>query len=311
MKVLVVENPSISQGSIAADLLKSGYTVDAVNDSDRAIELAASCSYEVIILDLMLPRESSLLVLHEIRESDRNVKILLLSEHDQVHDRVTALIKGANDYLVKPFSHDELQACIQKLLRRKISQDPISEASSLEPDTSDHTNRLIAELLDRCTCDHGPIDLVISEIKAAALLKRVSTELRELAKQSDIGIRLPTGKLPTLLSDDQLLQNLVAKLLSCAISRSRMGSDIELDLNLDEDYCTFSIVAPLARPMTSDELKRIFRNLRPDKTGKTTDQSVANLSLARNYAERLNLELKAFVLPNDRFCIELSKIKVI
>jgi len=181
MKILFVEDTSTQQGSLAFDLRRPGYTVDVVNDSDRAIELAASRGYKVIILDLMLPRESSLLVLHEIRESNRDVKILLLSEHDQVHDRVTALIQGANDYLVKPFSFDELHACIQKLLRRKFSQASISETSDLEPDNSEHTNRLIAELLERCTCDHGPIELVISEIKAAALLKRVSFELRKSA----------------------------------------------------------------------------------------------------------------------------------
>jgi len=107
------------------------------------------------------------------------------------------------------------------------------------------------------------------------------------------------------------MQHLVAKLLSCAISRCQTGNDIELDLSLDNDYCTISIVTPLIQPMTSDELKRIFRDLRRDEIGKASGQSVANLSLAKNYAERLNLDLKALVLPNNRFCIELSKIKVI
>lgn len=118
MKVLVVEDPAMQQGSLSADLQMSGYTVDVVNDSDRAIEFAANRNYEVIILDLMLPRESSLLVLHEIRESNRDVKILLLSEHDQVHDRVTALIQGANDFLVKPVSFEELHARIQNLFKK-------------------------------------------------------------------------------------------------------------------------------------------------------------------------------------------------
>jgi len=310
MKVLVVEDPSAQQGSLSADLQKFGYSVDVVNDSDRATEFAESRGYEVIILDLMLPGESNLLLLHEIRESNRDVKILLLSEHDQVHDRVTALIQGANDYLVKPFSFDELNACMQKLLRRENSQDSASEASGSEHDASEYTNRLIAELLDRCTCDHGPIELVISEIKASALLQRVCTELKKPAKQSGIRIKLPTGNMPTLLSDDQLMQHLVVKLLSCAISRCPAGREIELNLSLYNDHCTISIVTPLARPMTSSELKRIFRNLRRDES-EAADESVANLSLARNYAERLNLDLKAFVVPNNRFSIELSKIRVI
>lgn len=310
MKVLVVEDPSTQQSSLIADLRKSGYTVVVVNDSDRAIEFAACRDYEVIILDLILPRDSNLLVLHEIRETNRYIKIVLLSEHDQVHDRVTALIQGANDYLVKPISFDELNACIQRLLRRNISHDSVGEASGFEHDAAEYTNGLIAELLDRCTCDHGPIELVVSEIKATALLQRICTELKKSVRLSGIRIKLPTGNMPTLLSDDRLLQHLVVKLLSCAISRCPAGREIEVDLSLDNDHCTISIVTPLARPMTRSELKRIFRNWRRDES-EAADGCVANLSLARNYAERLNMDLKAFVVPNNRFCIELSKIRVI
>jgi DNA-binding response OmpR family regulator len=70
----------------------------------------------------MLPTEFSLLVLPEIREFNRDVEILILSARDQFRDRVTALIQGADDYLVKPFSFDELYARIDELLRRYRGQ---------------------------------------------------------------------------------------------------------------------------------------------------------------------------------------------
>lgn len=309
MKVLAVGDPSTHLSALSADLQRSGYTVVIVNDSDRAIKLAASRAYELMILDLMPQRESSLLVLHAIRESNQDIEILLLSDRDQIHDRVTALIQGANDYLEKPFSFDQLHACIQKLLRRNISHDSGSASSDLEHDTFEHTNRLIAELLDRCTCDHGPIELVISEIKAYTLLKKVCAEINQSVKLSGIRIKLPSGNMPTLLSDDCLMQHLLIKLLACAVSRCPADREIELDLSLDNDHCAISIMTPLARPITRSELNRFRRNTGCD-VSEPADETVANLSLASNHAERLNLDLKAFVVPNNRFCIELSKIRV-
>ena len=70
----------------------------------EAIRRVTAISYQIIILDLKLPKESSLLVLHEVRETNREVEILMLSQQDEIHDRVTALIQGADDYLVKPVS---------------------------------------------------------------------------------------------------------------------------------------------------------------------------------------------------------------
>ena len=116
MKVLVVEHSSDSKISLCSGLESLGYAVDVVADGSEAIALASCKNYDIIILDLMLSKESSLLALHDIRELDRNVNILILSAPEQIHDRVTALIQGADDYLVKPFSIEELDASIQSLL---------------------------------------------------------------------------------------------------------------------------------------------------------------------------------------------------
>ena len=115
MKVLAIGYFSDSKISLCADLESLGYAVDVVADGAEAINFASCNDYDVIILDLVLQRESSLLVLHEIRELDRHVDILILSTPEQIHDRVTALIQGADNYLEKPFSVDDLHACIQSL----------------------------------------------------------------------------------------------------------------------------------------------------------------------------------------------------
>ncbi len=124
MKVLVVEHSSNSEISLGTGLESLGYAVDVVADGTEAITYASCNNYDVIIMDLMLPKESILLALHEIRELDRDVDILILSTPEQIHDRVTALIQGADDYLVKPFSVDDLNASIQSLLRHKANSEP-------------------------------------------------------------------------------------------------------------------------------------------------------------------------------------------
>jgi len=124
MKVLVVEHSLEAENSLGTGLESLGYVVDVVAEGAEAITLASRNNYDIIILDLMLPKESSLLALHEIRELDPNVDILILSTPEQIHDRVTALIQGADDYLVKPFSIDDLHASIQSLLRRKADSEP-------------------------------------------------------------------------------------------------------------------------------------------------------------------------------------------
>ena len=106
MKVLVAEDSKNLLTTLVANLREFGYVVNTVTDAAEAITCAATGDYDIIILDLKL--QSSLLVLHEIRELDRDVEILILSTQDQIHDRVTALIQGADDFLVYPFSIDDL-----------------------------------------------------------------------------------------------------------------------------------------------------------------------------------------------------------
>jgi len=121
MKVLLVEDSAKLSTSLSAELKEFGYLVDVVDDAAAAISHSSERSYDIIILDLMLPKESSLLVLHEIRELDREVEILILSTQNQIHDRVTALIQGADDYMVHPFSINDLHDRIQSLVKHRAA----------------------------------------------------------------------------------------------------------------------------------------------------------------------------------------------
>ena len=103
MRILLVEDEKTLSGYIAKGLQNSGYAVDAVYDGEEALYEYAVNGYDLIVLDLNLPKKDGLDVLREIRRKDVNIKILILSARSAVDDRIIGLDEGANDYLVKHF----------------------------------------------------------------------------------------------------------------------------------------------------------------------------------------------------------------
>ncbi len=122
MKLLIVEDSQPLLRSLGTGLRKMGYAVDLVADGVEAFNFARLNQYDVIVLDLMLPRMDGLTVLQRLRALGRKTHILILSAKDRVEDRIRGLQLGADDYLVKPFSFDELCARIQSLVRRKYGE---------------------------------------------------------------------------------------------------------------------------------------------------------------------------------------------
>lgn len=139
MKILVVEDSKKLQKSLSAGLRRLGYAVDIAGDGEEGIAFAATCNYDVVVLDLMLPKKSGLDVLQEVRRSAQSPEVLILSARDQTFDRIAGLQQGADDYLVKPFSFDELHARIQALVRRRFNQkSPVISIGEINIDTSLH-----------------------------------------------------------------------------------------------------------------------------------------------------------------------------
>lgn len=120
MRVLLVEDSARLRQALDEGLRLAGYAVDSAVDGGAALEFLRSYDYDLMVLDLMLPRVDGLDVLRELRNRRVPVRVLVLSARDQVADRVAALHAGADDYLVKPFSFDELKARLQALSRREL-----------------------------------------------------------------------------------------------------------------------------------------------------------------------------------------------
>jgi len=124
MKILIVEDESALRKALAKGFQKSGYTVDVAEDGEESLELYFSNQYNLVILDLNLPKLDGLDVLREIRKENKEIPVLILSARNEVNDKINGLDMGANDYLAKPFHFDELEARSRALLRRNFKTTP-------------------------------------------------------------------------------------------------------------------------------------------------------------------------------------------
>ncbi len=119
MRILVIEDNHRLNTSLAASLAHEGYSVDSAYDGQEGQDLAEMTQYDLIILDILLPRKDGLEVCRALRQRRIHTPILLLTARDSVDDRVQGLDCGADDYLVKPFAIRELLARLRALLRRQ------------------------------------------------------------------------------------------------------------------------------------------------------------------------------------------------
>jgi DNA-binding response OmpR family regulator len=136
MRVLVVEDERRLAGIIKRGLIEEGYAVDTVYDGEEAQYMGETTSYDIIILDIMLPKKDGIAVCKELRAKKINTPILMLTARDSVEDRVKGLDSGADDYMIKPFAFSELLARIRALLRREtLSKTPRMQVGELILDT--------------------------------------------------------------------------------------------------------------------------------------------------------------------------------
>lgn len=118
MKILIVEDEPKTGTYLERGLTEAGFVVDCARDGRDGLHLALTGSYDLVLLDVMLPGLDGWDILREVRGAGKQMPVMYLSARDQVDDRVKGLELGADDYLVKPFSFSELLARVRTLLRR-------------------------------------------------------------------------------------------------------------------------------------------------------------------------------------------------
>jgi len=124
MRILLAEDEKEMSNALVAILKHNNYSVDAVYDGEEALEYGLSENYDVIILDIMMPKISGLEVLEKLRHKGIQTPILMLTAKAEIEDRIHGLDKGADDYLSKPFAMGELLARVRAMGRRKSEFTP-------------------------------------------------------------------------------------------------------------------------------------------------------------------------------------------
>jgi two-component system response regulator QseB len=143
MRLLLVEDDRMLGAGVERGLRRAGYAIDWVQDGDAAEGALATEPYDLVLLDLGLPRKSGLDVLRGLRRRGGRVPVLVLTAHDAVEDRVAGLDAGADDYLGKPFDLEELAARVRAIQRRSSGRaSPMLEHGRLVLDPAAHEVRL-------------------------------------------------------------------------------------------------------------------------------------------------------------------------
>jgi two-component system response regulator ArlR len=158
MRILIVEDEVHLAEALTQILRKNNYSVDAAYDGEAGLDNALSNIYDVIILDIMLPKVDGITILKEIRKEGIATPVILLTARGEISDRVVGLDSGADDYLAKPFATEELLARIRALSRRK------------------------GEVLQSNTLKFGDVELNAATLK----LSRDSKEVKLILKESEL-----------------------------------------------------------------------------------------------------------------------------
>lgn len=175
MRVLVVEDSDRLRESLKIALQESGYAVDAVGDGTNGLFMAQNHDYDVVLLDIMLPEMDGLAVLEQLRESCSETKVILMSAKDTSRDRVVGLNAGADDYVVKPFSLEELLARVRAQSRRTYGKGAVVlQVADLKMDTVKKKVTRTGRTIDLTAREHSILEYLM--MRAGTPITRTEIE---------------------------------------------------------------------------------------------------------------------------------------
>lgn len=162
MRILIAEDERDLNEIMRKKLSSDGYVVDCVYDGQEALDYIESAEYDAIILDIMMPRKSGLEVLSVLRGRGNNTPVLLLTALDAVADKVKGLDAGANDYLVKPFSFEEIYARLRAMTRKVDGVlNNIYTIADLSMDIATHTVKRGDDIIHLSTKEFALLEYLI------------------------------------------------------------------------------------------------------------------------------------------------------
>ncbi|OON98089.1 MAG: DNA-binding response regulator [Epulopiscium sp. Nele67-Bin004] len=178
MKILLAEDEPDLNNIIAKKLKLEGYTVDTAFDGEQAIEKIDDKPYDVIILDIMMPKFDGFCVLSTIRGNNINTPVIFLSAREHVGDRVRGLDLGASDYIVKPFSFEELIARIRAVLRQSGGKaSALITVATIQIDTASRVVRKEDKLVPLSAKEYAILEYLMTNINTPLSREQIQEEI--------------------------------------------------------------------------------------------------------------------------------------
>ena len=185
-RLLVVEDDAILGDALRVGLSQAHHAVEWVRDGSAAERALRSQSFDLVLLDINLPQRSGLEVLKAVRASDNKIPVLIVSARDTVTDRIAGLDAGADDYLIKPFDLDELQARVRALLRRNSGRaSALLHHGALVLDPTAHVVELSGQAIELSPREFVILQLLLEH--AGKVLSRARLEEALYGTDTDIG----------------------------------------------------------------------------------------------------------------------------
>lgn len=189
MKILIVEDEPKTASYLRKGLQETGFVTDVAENGEDGIHLALSGRYDLVILDVMLPKRDGWSVLADLRRRQFDAPVLFLTARDAVHDRVKGLELGADDYLVKPFAFSELLARVRTILRRgPIRQSLLLAIADLEVDLARHRAARGGKVLDLTPKEFLLLSLLLRRSGDALSRTLIAEEVWDINFESDSNV---------------------------------------------------------------------------------------------------------------------------
>lgn len=184
MHILVAEDDPVLADGLCESLRRSGYAVDHVADGQSADLALTTGEFDLVILDLGLPRLAGIEVLKRLRGRKSATPVLILTAHGAIGNRVEGLDQGADDYLTKPFNLLELHARIRALTRRSNAQaSSMFECGNLTYDQVGRVARINGELIELSARETGVLEILLSRVGKLVSKEQLATRLCEWGEE--------------------------------------------------------------------------------------------------------------------------------
>jgi two-component system copper resistance phosphate regulon response regulator CusR len=189
MRLLIVEDEPKTSAYLAKGLGEHGFVVDVASRGDDGLHLAQTLPFDLVILDVMLPKLTGWSVLSALRQSGKQTPVLFLTAKDAVEDKVHGLELGADDYLVKPFAFSELLARVRSILRRgPIRQTDVLRIADLEIDVIRNRALRAGERLDLTPKEFGLLSLLVRRSGEALSRTLIAEQVWDMNFDSDTNV---------------------------------------------------------------------------------------------------------------------------